>query len=375
MRITGRYEYINNIRHFIPDPLPPHSPPFTLNEEIMAIYGDAMLHLGKLNEMANSLPDPKRFIKAYVIKEALLSSAIEGIHTTLLDVFTQPLLEEKPNKNTQLVMNYTAALESALTLTKKDGLSDLSHVILAAHKMLMELENDDKADPGNYRKYPVRVGNLIPPPADMVPELMADLAEYIAHDENIPALIKAGLTHIQFETIHPFLDGNGRIGRLLIVLMLVEGNLLTTPILYPSYYFKKHHMEYYQHLDAVRTVGDFEGWIIFYLTAIRDSSIDAYKRAKDIQALQEQLTQLIVDKSTKTPTTKLRALSTLFIYPVISVNMLSTELDITYNTARQIIADFIALGFLEEESTQKRGKLFKFKNYLSVLDRSYDRIL
>src|SRR5579863_6263143 len=116
---------------------------------------------------------------------------------------------------------------------------------------------------------------------------MADLERYINTDDSLAPLIKAGLAHIQFETIHPFLDGNGRIGRLLIVLMLVEGNLLQKTLLYPSYYFKKYQMDYYHHLNAVRTHEDFEGWIFFYLTAIRDSSIDAYKRVKDIQVLQE----------------------------------------------------------------------------------------
>ncbi|MCX5922884.1 MAG: Fic family protein [Candidatus Dependentiae bacterium] len=376
MRITGQYQYIGNIRHFIPDPLPPENPPFILNTEIMALYGDAMLHLGKLNEMSTSLPDVQRFIKAYIIKEALLSSAIEGIHTTLLDVYTQPLLEEKPNKNTQLVMNYTTALEVALSSIEKDGPIDLEG-ILAAHKALMELEDDEKANPGKLRNCSVRVGQLIPPPAHLVPPLMADLQQYINNDKTVPALIQAGLAHVQFETIHPFLDGNGRIGRLLIVLMLIKNGLLAAPILYPSYYFKKYHMEYYHYLDGVRMEGDFEGWIIFYLTAIRDSSIDAYKRAKGIETLREQLIQLITNnnRSPKAPTAKLRALSILFHYPVISTNLLSEKLEVAYNTAHTIIDDFIELGILEEETQQKRGKLFKFKEYLEILDRSYDRKL
>jgi len=132
-------------------------------------------------------------------------------------------------------------------------------------------------------------------------------------------------------------------------------------------------MDYYHHLDAVRTLGDFEGWMLFYLTAIRDSSIDAYKRAKDIQALQEKITQKIIDNSIKAPATKLRALSLLFVHPVMSIGMLSTELDITYNTAAQIMTDFLAIGFLEETGGVKRGKLFKFADYLNLLDRSYDR--
>jgi len=402
MRFTGHYLKEGNINFFIPDPLPP-SPPLQLNDEMLTLHGDAMFHLSKLNEVINAMPNSHSFIQAFLLKEALLSSAIEGIHTTLLDVYTQPLLDEKPNKNTQLVLNYTKALQAALDALKQHGLDNASEIIVAAHKELMELENDDHADPGNYRKHPVRVGNLIPPPPILVAQCMNDLGAYITTDHTqpshkpfdkgsglkaqggvypersegagaaIPPLIKAGLVHVQFETIHPFLDGNGRIGRLLIVLMLVESGLLSKPILYPSYYFKKHQMEYYQGLDGVRTLGDFESWIIYYLTAIRDSSIDAYKRIKDLQALQERLTQRIAQSSAKEPTTKLRALSVLFSYPVISATKLSAELDIAYNTARQVITDFMELGFLVEENEQKRGKLFKFQDYLVVLEQSYDR--
>src|SRR5690242_7264631 len=142
-RITGTYETIGNITYFIPYPLPPHNPPLLMNEEITNLYGAAMNQLGKLNEITNNLPNKKKFIKAYVIKEALLSSAIEGIHTTLLDVFTQPLSGSKLNKETQLVLNYTKAVEIACTMVKQDGLPFASRVILKAHKELMHLDNHD----------------------------------------------------------------------------------------------------------------------------------------------------------------------------------------------------------------------------------------
>lgn len=373
MRITGHYETLGSIQHFIPEPLPPHTPPFSLDTPMAALYGEAMMHLAKVNEMTRRLPDAQRFIRAYVIKEALLSSAIEGIHTTLLDVFTQPLLETKPSQNTKLVMNYTKALYIALSLLKKDGLPIASRVILAAHEALMQLEHSEGADPGNFRKQSVRVGNLVPPPAPRIPELMAALEQFINMDTTLPPLIKAGLAHVQFETIHPFLDGNGRIGRLLIVLMLVENGLLSEPILYPSYYFKKHHMQYYQQLDRVRTHGDFEGWITYYLTAIKESSIDAYQRAKDIETLEEKLTQLIIkrNKTEKVAALRLRALTTLFSFPVITINELSLQLGIAYNTAHQIISDFIDDEILMEEAPQKRGKFYRFADYLDILQREY----
>ena len=370
MRATGHYEQLGSTRYFIPDALPPKNPSFVMDTQTSHVYGEAMLHLGKLNEMAHRLPDAHRFIKAYTIKEALLSSAIEGIHTTLLEVFTQPLLESKPNKNTQLVTNYTKALDAALALIKKNGLPITSRVILKAHETLMSLGGDHTADPGHFRKQSVRVGNLTPPPPPQVPELMSDLERYINIDATLPPLIKTGLAHIQFETIHPFLDGNGRIGRMLIVLMLVENGLLAEPIVYPSYYFKKHRYEYYQNLDRVRTHGDFEGWISFYLTVIRDSSIDAYQRAKNIERLEQKLSKSIAKK--KQPPTALQkrtaALSLLFKNPVINVSSMASHLNVSYNTANHIVSDFVDQGVLEEETQQKRGKLFTFKAYLNILE-------
>ncbi len=373
MRTVGHYESIGETKHFIPNPLPPQDPPFTLSPELTGLYGEAMHHLGTLNEMASRLPDIKRFINAYVIKEALLSSSIEGIHTSLIDVFTQPLLETRPNKNTQLVMNYKTALDAALTLVRQDGLPISSRVILKAHELLMQVGEGERADPGHYRKQSVRVGNLIPAPAPQVPNLMTALEQYINAEDTIPTLIKAGFAHVQFEMIHPFLDGNGRIGRLLIVLMLVTQKILAQPILYPSYYFKKHHLEYYRLLDRVRTHGDFEAWITFYLTVIKDSSIDAHRRAKAIEDLQAQLTTTITKNlaAPKTVETRTKALSVLFSSPVINVTKLKKHLAVSYNTANLIILEFVKLGILTAETEQKRGKLFKFVPYLELLEEEY----
>lgn len=374
MRLAGFYESIGETKHFIPYPLPPKDPPFTLTPELTHLYGEAMHHLGKLNEMAHRLPDIKRFINAYVIKEALLSSSIEGIHTSMIDVFTQPLLETRPNKNTQLVMNYKAALDAALHLVQNEGLPISSRVILKAHAILMQVGEGERADPGHYRKQSVKVGNLIPAPAPQVPKLMGALEEYINAQDTTPTLIKAGFAHVQFEIIHPFLDGNGRIGRLLIVLMLVAENVLSQPIIYPSYYFKKHHLEYYHLLDRVRIHGDFEEWIRFYLTAIKDSGIDAYRRAKTIEALQEQLTKTITEKAPtpKGAETRIKALSAIFSSPVITITELREQLDVSYNTANKIIVEFVELGILKLETKQKRGKLFKFGPYLAVLEKEYE---
>ena len=365
MRKTGHY----SDNYFIPDPLPPHNPPFNFTTELATLYGDAMLQLSKLNEMIMYVPDVKRFMKSYVIKEALLSSAIEGIHTTLLDVYTQPLSESKPTQETQLVINYVQALEVAVQMMRQDNMPISARVILNAHTALIPT---GESDAGNYRKQSVRVGNHIPPQAVQVPQCMADLEHFINNDETLPPLIKAGLAHVQFETIHPFLDGNGRIGRLLIVLMLLDSGLLAEPILYPSYYFKKHHAAYYHYLDAVRLQGDFEGWITFYLMAIRDSSIDACRRAQDIAALKNDLMhKIVVDENAKMHDTRLKAVQIFFGFPIISIQELSTQLDMTYNTARSVILYFVDKGVLVEETGQKRSRFFRFKPYWEILEREY----
>jgi len=369
-RVTGTYEKIGTIEHFIPNALPPKDPVLTLSNESLTLYEKAVHRLGQLNEMANRLPDSKRFIKAYVIKEALLTSAIEGIHTTLLDIFTQPLVDAKPSKETQLVLNYTYAVDVALELMQTKNPPLATQVLLQAHGVLLKGEGE-RVNPGKFRQQSVRVGSVIPAPAQRVPGLMADLEHFIHEDGSLPPLIKAGLAHVQFETIHPFLDGNGRIGRLLIVLMLIENNVLNSPILYPSYYFKKHSIEYYHRLDGVRTVGDFEGWIGYYLKAIEASSFDAYRRAKDIETLEKQLRAQVQEAVTSKAEQADGALSILFQLPMISVTELAHRLDKSYNVASGLIDMFIELGILHEVSAQKRNKLFMFKAYMELLEKEY----
>lgn len=379
-RQTGYYEQLGSVKHYIPAPLPPENPSFQVTNEITERYGAALQWLSKLDEVTDRLPNNNRFLKAYIIKEALLSSDIEGIHTTLLDVYTQPLSGARASKSTQLVLNYTKALEAALAIMREQGLPIVNRVILRAHEVLMTMGDSAQGDPGHFRKQSVRVGQLIPPPANSISELMASLEQFINNNvdglssSTIAPLIKAGLAHVQFETIHPFLDGNGRIGRLLIVLMLMEDGLLHTPILYPSYFFKKHQMEYYQHLDRVRTQGDFEGWILFYLTAIEESSRDAYARAKEIEKMYQKLHVTIQEDKmfARKRETATLVLAQLFEYPVVSIGHLAELIGKNYNTAHGIIEVFIQLGWLAEQTEQRRNKLYSFIPYLEILEKDLD---
>ena len=373
MRETGKYQSFGNLRHFIPYALPPQNPIFGFDNEIINLLGEANFNLGRLNEMSKRLPDPERFIKAYIIKEALISSSIEGIHTTLVDVFEQPLKSSQIDKNTQLVLNYTTALEEGLASIKKDKMPIVSRIICSLHKTLMSDGDGDKASPGIYRKQSVKVGDLTPPPAPLITELMSDLEKYINEKDTLPPLIRSALVHVQFETIHPFLDGNGRIGRLLIILMLIEEGILEVPILYLSYYFKKHSLEYYQKLDAVRTTGDFESWVIYYLKAIRDSSIDAHYRAKEIEALEVKMKTLIQThpKFYRMRESALSLLDILFRRPVVNITEISQCLGKSYNTIAKLLNIFLELKLVSETEDKKRYKIFRFSPYLEVLENDY----
>lgn len=383
MRKTGNYDTQTKTKSFIPEALPPKNPEFLINSEILTLYGDTMAQLGRLKELTKRLPNIKQFIKACVNIEALLSCSIEGINADFLEIFTHPKAIIRQNKNSQLVINYAKTLNSVIYTQKNNNalttnLPINSETILQVHSQLMQItgnkKHNDSSEPGNYRKLPVKVGNLTPAPATKIPELINELEIFINNDTTLPPLIKAGLAHVQFETIHPFLDGNGRVGRLLIVAMLIESGILDEPIIYPSYLFRQRQFDYYMLLDGVRTNGDFESWIKFYLSVIKDSAIDAYTRAQDLELLNENIIKNIssAKHGIKMLEAKLAALPILFEYPVIDITTLSEKLSVSYNTANKIITYFVEIGSLEEQTEQKRGKLFKFKPYFEILEREYE---
>jgi len=373
MRKTGTYKKLGDLEYFIPNSLPPRNPALKITKEILDLYGQASFALGQLNEMADRVPDTTRFLKAYVIKEALLSSAIEGIHTTLIEVFTTPTDSTKPNKNTQLVLNYTKALDSAITMLQKEGFPISQRIILKAHQELMSKGAGDQASPGIYRKQQVKVGELVPPSPNEIAELMSQLEKYINEPHDLPELLVSGLVHVQFETIHPFLDGNGRIGRLLIVLMLMDKGLIKYPILYPSYYFKKHHREYYESLNGVRTEGNYEGWIIYYLNSIRESAKDAYNRAKEIENLEQTLNHMVQksDAFKGKRETANAILELLFANPITTISELSREMGKVYNTAQKTIDELVREKIVSESISNTGRKVYKFKAYFDILDKEY----
>jgi Fic family protein len=204
MRITGSYEKLGELNYFVPHKLPP-DPPFVMDDETIQKLIDTAFHLGRLNEMSRRLPNIDRFIKAYVLKEAMLSSEIEGIFTTLADVFTTPTNEQQDH-DTKLVLNYTKAINTAVSMVKNDELPIVTRVLLKTHEELMRIDESSKSSPGEFRLQSVRVGDFIPPPAFKVPSLIGEWETFVNQDVSLHELIKIGLAHVQFETIHPFLE-------------------------------------------------------------------------------------------------------------------------------------------------------------------------
>lgn len=341
--------------HFIPHPLPPAEPPLVMTNQMIEYYGKAMHMLGSVNEMLHRLPNKDRFLKAYLIKEAMLSSEIEGIYTTTTELFKEDL---PASKETQLVRNYIDALNVGIQMIRDDQYPIVSRVLNHTHACLLK----GKSFAGILRTQQVRVGNLLPAPCQDLPQLMRDLEIFINDDKTVLPLIKAGLAHVQFETIHPYFDGNGRIGRLLILLILIKEGLLDEPLIYISYFFKKNHREYYVRLDAVRQKGDFEGWLLFYLEAIYAAAQDACVRAKAIEKLEENL-RAVVDAKT---------LNILFDIPTFTITQLSERFGKSYNTTKTVVDNLISKQVVVQGSQMQRNRYFEFTAYLQILEKEAD---
>jgi Fic family protein len=278
--LTGRYETTSvageTVRAFIPNPLPP-DPPLVLQGPIQLLLEQALLSLGRLDSVSTLLPDRSLFLYAYVRKEAVLSSQIEGTQSSLSDLLLFELEQAPgvPIDDVTEVSNYVAAMEYGLDRLK-GGFPVSARLIREIHSKLLAGDRGSSKDPGEFRRSQNWIGGsrpgnavFVPPPHTVVPNCISDLEQFIHEDpSSLPILIKAALVHVQFETIHPFLDGNGRVGRLLITFLLCHAGILREPLLYLSVYFKQNRDEYYRLLDIIRKEGDWEAWIMFFLEGI-----------------------------------------------------------------------------------------------------------
>ena len=358
---------------FVPHPLPP-APPIRCDDELSSLLEGAGLALGRLDGVAYLLPNPDVFLYSYVRKEAVLSSQIEGTQTTLVEFMEaeKDARRRKTDSNIIEVSNYVEAMRYGLDGLKKLPLS--SRLLREIHKILVTGTRGERRQPGEFRRSQnyiggTRPGNAayVPPPHTVVVGAMGELEKFLNDDKvGIPVLIKAGLAHAHFETIHPFLDGNGRLGRLLITFILCVEGVLKEPLLYLSLYLRNYREAYYAHLDAVRRDGDWEGWMKFYLRGVWEVSDQATETAKRIVALRNK-DQARVREAGKSVRNALGLLEHLFESPFVDAAYAEAKLNVSYPTARNTLRVLENLGIIGRTPRPQRPKTYSYKEYIDII--------
>jgi Fic family protein len=358
---------------FVPEPLPP-DPPLSLEGDLLALLSKADIALGRLDGLVKVIPDPDFFVAMYVRREAVLSSQIEGTQSTLEDLLEVELEPGSHDRHADVgdIVNYIAAMNHGLQ--RMDELPLSLRLIREIHAELLRDGRGSHATPGEFRTSQnwigpagatLRQATFIPPPVTEMKKALGDFEDFLHRGDETALLIKAGLAHAQFETIHPFIDGNGRVGRLLITFLLVHGEALREPLLYLSYYFKLHRAEYYDRLMAIRLSGDWEGWLRFFLRGVAETAEQATDTAERIFELREQNRALVLNSC---GANGLLLLSMLFQRPLVNVNAVSRALEVTFPTANRLVSSFEELGLLREVTGQRRSRLFRYEPYLDLFD-------
>lgn len=363
------------VRAFLPRPLPP-TPPLEFDGRLQQAMETAVLALGRLDGVSTLLPDKSLFLYSYVRKEAVLSSQIEGTQSSLSDLLLFELDEVPgvPLDDVVEVANYVAALDHGLARLR-EGFPLSNRLIREIHGVLLSRGRGSGKDPGEFRRSQNWIGGsrpataaFVPPPHTAVPECMTALERFLhAEDDGLPVLVRAGLSHVQFETIHPFLDGNGRVGRLLITLLLCHAGVLRDPLLYLSLYLKERRPEYYRLLDAVRREGDWEEWLAFLLDGIRLTAAGAVDTA-------QRLATLFRDDRTKIESKGRRAGSALRVHeaikarPILSMPEICRTTGLSFPAASSAMELLVDMALARELTGKRRNRLFVYDQYLSILN-------
>ena len=378
--LQGRYVTISTVgekaQAFVPAPLPPR-PPIDWTPELRSKFDQALLALGRLDSVSTLLPDTSLFLYMYVRKEAVLSSMIEGTQSSLSDLLLFELDQEPgvPIDDVREVSNYVAALDHGLRLLG-EGLPLSLRLFREIHGVLLNKGRGSNQAPGEFRRSQnwiggTRLGNaaFVPPPAEEVLECMSKL-ELFLHDqpEPTPVLLKAALAHVQFETIHPFLDGNGRLGRLLIALLLCEQKVLREPMLYLSLYFKTHRQNYYELLNNVRMTGDWEAWLDFFAEAVIVTATQAVETAQQLLDLSNQDRDKISGLGRAAAST-LQVHRALMEHPIATSGSLVKKTGITPATVNKALVHLEQLGIVKELTARKRNRLFSYAGYIEIMSR------
>lgn len=371
---AGRYiRQDSGYRAFMPVSLP-LADPVQMDDTLVRLLSDADRALGRLDGVASVLPNPDLFVAMYVRHEAVLSSQIEGTQSSLEDVLEYEVDEKGKAypKDIDEVVNYVRAMNHGLKRLKELPLC--LRLIKEIHHVLLTNVRGGERNPGEFRSTQNWIGPAgsalsdaayVPPPPHEVQSLMGNLELFLHDKTTLPVLIHCGLAHAQFETIHPFLDGNGRIGRLLITLMLCEQDVLERPLLYLSHYFKAHRTTYYEHLMAIRHHGNWEGWLKFFLKGIYKVSRSATETARKILNLREHHRTNLVEGFSAS-TNGLKLLDYLYEKPVFSVRMAQKHLDCTYTTAAKVVGQLEKAGLVVEITGQQRNRLYRYSPYLEL---------
>ena len=378
-RATGTYRVTKwedeEVKAFIPAPLPPANPPLKIDEEITRLLSNAETAIGKLSVAADMVPSADWFLYGFVRKEALITSQIEGTQATLRDVLTFEA-EEQPQRpeDVREVCNYIEALTYARKeLSRAKGLPLSIRLLCQAHKRLMKGTRGRNKQPGQLRRSQNWIGGsrpgnarFVPPPPDVLSESLTSLERWIHSKDPLHPLIKIGLAHVQFETIHPFLDGNGRIGRLLITLLIEHWKLLNAPLLYISVSFKRHRQDYYDHLNRVRIKGDWESWIKFFLECIRESADDAVSSAQKLFAITTTGRKKVATHDGAT-LASIRLFDILPAHPIMTLPLAGNLLGISKPTASKTIDALRDAAILQEITGKRRDRIYAYHEYLQVL--------
>lgn len=368
-------EYINNLsgeamyKSFRPAPLPPV---IDMDNEMVSLLTGATKALATLDTLSSYIPNMNLFVSMYVRKEALLSSQIEGTQATLEDVL-DPLIEKNANQNVADVVNYIKATEFALE--RMNLLSLCNKLIKETHEVLMSGVRGQDKNPGEFRTSQNWIGaagsslknaRYIPPiPEDMI-NAMSDLEKYINSDDSLDLLIQAALLHYQFETIHPFLDGNGRVSRLLITLFLMEKKVLNSPALYISYYLKKNRIEYYDRMSEVRNKDNYEQWIKFFLNAIKESANESVETIKKLSELHDANIKKI-DAMGRAAKNARAVFDYLEKNPIIDIGKTAEELNLAFSTVSLAVNRLVDAGILIQTNNANRNRVFAYEDYLAIL--------
>lgn len=370
-RLVEQQKGTDGYSAFVPAPLPP-KPPLQIDDEMSRLMERANRALGRLDGCAYTLPNPDLFLYMYVRKEAVLSSQIEGTQASLDDLleYEGEIAGKSSPDDINEVSNYVDAMNYGLARLQELPLS--LRLIKEIHARLMAGIRGGHKSPGEFRTSQnwiggTRPGNaaFVPPPANEVLPCLGELEKFL-HDDTVPPLIKAGLAHAQFETIHPFLDGNGRMGRLLIAFILCHDQVLEKPLLYLSLFFKKRRQEYYDRLNAVRRDGDWEGWIKYYLQGVYEISKQATEAAKAIMDLIAVDRQKVAGLGKAAPTA-LALLDLLYRRPYVTIPYVVGELGISSPAAGKAVNNLVTLGILTEVSGKKRDRVFLYEPYLAII--------